>query len=668
MDYIKGHAWSLKNRAPSYVSALFQDEQQDSKAALNSRPLALQAMNTTQRQRPKQWLPIYLRQWFVWFFLLSTFGLAALVEVAVVISERRKGWRTFGIESFGGVNFLKSAVPVLLTTPIGFIFGKMDQALAAMHAYVILSMGGAPAERSLLLNYTGGRFSTMRKSLLNGHFVVFFSSVIVLTTGVLSPLASGILTSRGSPVIVPNVPVQSTKSLGLISDIGTLETFLAAAGYAAAASAAKNLTDPPFILGSWAVAQFNVPAPTGPGTNGTVLVPTTGIQTMANCGAAASQSATLANGQWSLQATWQSCTITMTSPAQGDQDLFGVEPVPSCTQNQQQNPSFQPVLFWFLSGQTQGLSMTFCQPSSKAYNVLAEADLATGLLTDVVVVDENVAQNNFTGPPFNGQVLNGVYFGQTNDRFVNARATAIQTAIPDAIHRATNSFPGGLGGMIAQNNGAELTDLTNKTYTQFLSFAAQQSYFFDDLKTINSSLRNWELRLWVYPIAAHSYAAALVLIGLLAAWVHIKHISARRNVWLSCDPSTMAATLSMTSESGFPKLLKAGDDDAAMGRSLKGLRFGISRRTWQVVAEGEEEGTLSFGIGSGGAGQTRDARFGSLGSSVGTPGPYSDAFPTPGSTRTVFDAGDQQGLLAGAAPYGRRESQVDPFTTPGVSR
>ncbi|KAG8919115.1 hypothetical protein FRC00_011722, partial [Tulasnella sp. 408] len=280
----------------------------------------------------------------------------------------------------------------------------------------------------------------------------------------LSPLASGILTSRGSPVIVPNVAVQSTKSLGLISDIATLETFLAAAGYASAAASARNLTDPPFILGSWAVAQFNVPQPTGPGTNGTIIVPTTGIQTMANCGAAASQSATLSNGQWSLQATWESCTITMTSPAQGDQDLFGVEPVPSCTQNQQQNPSFQPVVFWFLSGQTQGLSMTFCQPSSVAYNVLAEADLATGLLTAVTIVDNNVAQNNFTGPPFNGQVLNGVYFGQTNDRFVNARSIAVQTALPDAIYRATRSFPSGLGGMIAENNGAGLTDLTNKTY------------------------------------------------------------------------------------------------------------------------------------------------------------------------------------------------------------
>ncbi|KAG9029083.1 hypothetical protein FS837_003643, partial [Tulasnella sp. UAMH 9824] len=265
MDYIKGYAWSVKNRAPSYVTALFREDQEDSKAALNSKPLTLQPLNGSgQRPRPTPWLPLYLRKWFVCLFILSTFGLAILVEIAIVVSERRKGWRTFGIESFGGVNFLKSAVPVLLTTPIAFIFNKMDQALAAMHAYVVLSKGGAPAERSLLLNYTGGRFSTLRRSFLNGHFLVFFSSILVLTTGMLSPLASGILTSRGSPVIIPNVSVQSTKSLGLISDIATLETFLAASGYASAAASARNLTDPPFILGSWAVAQFNVPPPTGP--------------------------------------------------------------------------------------------------------------------------------------------------------------------------------------------------------------------------------------------------------------------------------------------------------------------------------------------------------------------------------------------------------------------
>ncbi|KAG9009527.1 hypothetical protein FRB90_008331 [Tulasnella sp. 427] len=386
---------------------------------------------------------------------------------------------------------------------------------------------------------------------------------------------------------------------------------------------------------------------------------------MSNCAPADSQSATLANGQWTIKASWESCTLNVTAPAQATADLYGVEPVQDCTQNATQDPRFQPVVFWFLSAQSGGLSMTFCQPSSKAYNVLAEADLASGVLGDVIVMNDNVAPNNFTSAPFSGQTLNGVYFPQTNDRFANARAIAIQTALPDAIYRTTRSYPGGLAGIIAENNGAELNDLTNKTYTQFLAFAAQQTYFFDDFNTINSSLRNWEFRLWVYPLAAHSYAAALALIGVLGAWVHLMHLRARRNVYLSCDPATMAGTLSMTSESGFPRMLKAGDNDADMARSLKGLKFGISRRTWQVVAEGEEEGTLHFGADSGAAGQFREVRFGSLGSSTGTPGVYSQGFPTPGSARTVFDVEDRQGLVEGAAPFGRKESNVDPFATPG---
>ena len=88
------------------------------------------------------------------------------------------------------------------------------------------------------------------------------------------------------------------------------------------------------------------------------------------------------------------------------------------------------------------------------------------------------------------------------------------------------------------------------------------------------------------PIAARAYAAALLLISLLAIGVHVAHARARRDVCVSVDPTTMAATLSMTSESSFPKLLHAGDTEEDMEKTLRGMRFGISRRTWQVVVEG----------------------------------------------------------------------------------
>lgn len=46
----------------------------------------------------------------------------------------------------------------------------------------------------------------------------------------------------------------------------------------------------------------------------------------------------------------------------------------------------------------------------------------------------------------------------------------------------------------------------------------------------------------------------------------------------------------MTSHSKFPRLLHAGMDEDDLYNALKGMTFGISRRTWQVIARGEETG------------------------------------------------------------------------------
>lgn len=97
------------------------------------------------------------------------------------------------------------------------------------------------------------------------------------------------------------------------------------------------------------------------------------------------------------------------------------------------------------------------------------------------------------------------------------------------------------------------------------------------------------------PVAAHSFSAGLVLIAVLALMVHFAHARARRDTWLSADPATIAFALSMTSHSKFPTLLNAGDTDDVLSQKLKHMKFGISRRTWQVVAEdGEEEGYSSY--------------------------------------------------------------------------
>lgn len=55
-------------------------------------------------------------------------------------------------------------------------------------------------------------------------------------------------------------------------------------------------------------------------------------------------------------------------------------------------------------------------------------------------------------------------------QLAKARAVAIQTALPDAIYRATRSYPGGMAAMIANDNGAALTALTNQTYVSPLPY------------------------------------------------------------------------------------------------------------------------------------------------------------------------------------------------------
>lgn len=54
-----------------------------------------------------------------------------------------------------------------------------------------------------------------------------------------------------------STPIQSIASLGLNPSYSDISSFVAAAGFAEAA-AFHNLSDPPFIQKSWAVAQFKV--------------------------------------------------------------------------------------------------------------------------------------------------------------------------------------------------------------------------------------------------------------------------------------------------------------------------------------------------------------------------------------------------------------------------
>ncbi|KAG8918131.1 hypothetical protein FRC02_002592 [Tulasnella sp. 418] len=51
----------------------------------------------------------------------------------------------------------------------------------------------------------------------------------------------------------------------------------------------------------------------------------------------------------------------------------------------------------------------------------------------------------------------------------------------------------------------------------------------------------------------------------------------------------------MSSHSKFAALLDAADSESTIAEKLKGMKFGISKRTWQVAAYGEDEHAYGFG-------------------------------------------------------------------------
>jgi hypothetical protein len=129
------------------------------------------------------------------------------------------------------------------------------------------------------------------KTLKFKHYIIFISTLIAVTTYIFQPLGKSVnhtynnwrlnsiqldLFSRFNSGPIPNVGVYasvddfrdadppfsatsviSLKTLGLSPDVNDLSGFAAAAGYAEAA-VFQGLSDPPFVQGDWATAEFTV--------------------------------------------------------------------------------------------------------------------------------------------------------------------------------------------------------------------------------------------------------------------------------------------------------------------------------------------------------------------------------------------------------------------------
>ncbi|KAG8919279.1 hypothetical protein FRC02_001762 [Tulasnella sp. 418] len=292
--------------------------------------------------------------------------------------------------------------------------------------------------------------------------------------------------------------VTMKKRLGLDPEILTLEHFAAGAGYAEAA-VYHNLSDPPFVYNlHWAIAEFVVPPKPSYAANATVIVPTVAVETECNCDQADSVDLTLASapgGNHTFTGKWYDCTITLQIPDEGI-DQYGVETIMECPSNAAQPPWFKPITFWFLSSEIKQVAMVFCQPKVSVYNVLVEADLGTGLLKEVTVLDQNVPKNEMSGEPMNGRGYNGIAFDMSQaGRYGPARAISIQTGLPAAIHKLAQTSPGGVPAVMKNVDG--FWWLTKMTYTRYLSIVAKSAYFVDDHDTINSIFENYEIRIFV---------------------------------------------------------------------------------------------------------------------------------------------------------------------------
>ena len=89
----------------------------------------------------------------------------------------------------------------------------------------------------------------------------------------------------------------------------------------------------------------------------------------------------------------------------------------------------------------------------------------------------------------------------------------------------------------------------------------------------------------------------MIIVGFVGLVIHYLHRRARRRLWLTSPPGSIAAITSLTSRSGFGELLLPYDDERRMRDNLAGLRFRLDRRTGAIVAE-EDFGAAEYAGGA----------------------------------------------------------------------
>ncbi|GLB42726.1 putative protein of unknown function (DUF3433) [Lyophyllum shimeji] len=543
---------------------------------------------TSGNKKPRRYEPLAMKWPVVLGTPLMLIALGMALEVGTVVSSRRGGFRVPPNNALDIVSpqFLLSFFPTILVAPFAFMWRELDWNLRWFQPYIVLWKGRSPAEESLLLDYIAlGPFLSLFRALKYKHRILFWSSLTATATYMFQPLAGSIFQIRQKNQI-EYANVTSTKAIGLVQDVDQLNAFVAAAGFAEAA-VFHNLSDPPFVRGGWATAEFTFLK--NPGLNGTMQVNTTGIQTATNCSNPAEKPALaqISGNLFSLTSkSIDGCTLNVTYDPTASGVQYGVRDVPCPGNAASAEISLRPVMFWYFHNKTDGTpeaKTVFCSPSIKTFNVRASANLNNGALYDVVKLSDYVPENNVTGGTLNGQAFNGVVFPENPNPFIQARAVATGSGVSGAIFRLASQSKDGLQAVFDLPNG--FLDLSSTVYTQHLSLVAKSIYFVNAENTLPAEMTSLIPVLWVDPLPGHALALFLILTGIIGFVVQFLHTRERRKLLVAAPPGSIAAIVSLTSRSGFGELLYPYDDAATLERKLEGLRFRLDRRTGAIVAD-----------------------------------------------------------------------------------
>ncbi|KAJ7320803.1 hypothetical protein DFH08DRAFT_970524 [Mycena albidolilacea] len=587
--------------------------------------------------------PITLRSWAVALIVLTLFSLAISIEACLRISNELGGFPIPSHFYFTTISprFLTAFFPTLLVAGLLIIWQSTDRSYRELQPYVVLSRGNATAAEGLLTNYVSS-LEHVWGDYQRDEISTLFNPAILRDDTI--------------PRTVKGISIQSTKAIGLAPDVAELNAFLAAAGFAEAA-VFHNLSDPPFIFGSWSLAEFLFPPDSV--LNGTLSVNTTAIKSTANCEAPQTFALTTpGTSNFTIDASNSagcSGSVTFDPEATSTSTQYGATAIANCGSDDVQ---YQPVMFWFFhrqdDGTPQGASV-FCNPTIETFNVIAEVDLNNGLPIGVTAVDEATTPNNVTGDPLNGQAFNSLKFRPSNDTFVQARAISIGASVSGAIFRFASQSPNGL--QLVFDDPTGFLAITTQVFTQHLSLSAKSIYFVNASSNVVASMTCLATRLLIErvfsyltagAIPAHILAGALTLIGFSALLLHLVHLRQRRRFFLAASPGSIAHTLSLAAHAQFAHRLYPYDDDDEILRKLAGMRFGLDPRTGAIVADSDGNGEkvvtpMELETGMYGADSSPGTTV--VGKDVEEGGAYKFAFGVENESRLPSEQGSTKQLL-----------------------